>query len=1012
MSQKTKLILVFVFLCGIGIYAQESYLLKGTVASAVENTPLPGVNVVISNSSSGASTDFDGNYQIEVKKGDVLSFSYLGFVTKSVTISNQKTVNVVLVEDANSLEEIVVVGYGSRKKSDITGAVSSVTADELNAFPVLNAAQALQGRAAGVVVQSNNGGEPGAPISIKIRGNTSISASSAPLVVVDGFVGASMPQANDIQSLEVLKDASATAIYGSRGSNGVVLVTTKKGRSGKLTVELNTTYAVQSTANRLDLLNADDFAVYQQEVFNNQALTAGTAPVTFAQGSENTDWQDLIYRNGSTTNHQISVSGGSDKANFYASGNYFQQDGIVVNSGFEKATFLANVDTQVTDKLKLGLNLFGSRGTKDGIPSQSTGSVTVGNDDVIGLAMRFRPDFGVKAADGTNTVDTRGDFLDNPYAVATERINEIITDNFRANTYLSYDLLEGLNFKTTFGFKSINQSAGLFLPSTLIVTAGQKGGEATVGSSKTSNILSENYLTYNKEIGKGNLTLLAGYSYQKNTNEQFTAGAQGFPTNSVSYNNLGAGSVTLISTSSFTESEIQSQFGRVNYDFDDKYLLTATVRRDGASNFSKNEKYAIFPSAALGWKVSNESFLQDVEAISNLKLRASWGQTGNQAISAYQSLASLSAIYSSVDGQQVSSVTPNQPANPDLKWETSTQTNIGLDLGLNSNKINLSLDYYNIDTDDLIMANTGFPSYFGFLNSEILANVGEINNTGFEVSLNAKIISNDNFSWSTDLNWATNKNKVVSLINNADLFNSAAPSYFSVGNTYILREGEAVGLFWGYDYAGIHQGGALPAGTVGASSTTLAGDPLFRDLDGDGVRGAADQTTIGDPNADFTFGITNNFSYKNWDFNIFVQGSQGGEIFNMNNVQLFNGDSNTTYEYFNASRNGTAPRAGNNSDREISSRFVEDGSYIRLKNISVGYNLPSTVVEKLGAESIKFTLSAQNLLTFTDYSGLDPEVSFFGGSGANNVKRNTAQGHDFGNYPTLQSVNFSLNLKF
>ena len=1009
MKIKSHLTLLSVFFCMAISFAQTQ--ISGTVAGA-DGVPIPGATVLVQGTSNGTTSDFDGNFTISIEVNQNLEVSYVGYASQVIQYTGQDSISVVLEEDLNELDEIVVTGYGSRRKSDLTGSVASIKSEELTAFPVLDAAQALQGRAAGVVVQSNNGGEPGAPISVKIRGNTSINASSSPLIVVDGFVGASMPQPNDIKSLEVLKDASATAIYGSRGANGVVLVTTKKGKSGQLNIELNSTYAVQNTANKLDLLNAADFATYQQQVFNNEALTAGVAAVTYSGGAEDTDWQDLIYRSGSTQNHQIAVTGGSEKVNYYISGNFFDQEGIVVNSGFNRLTFLSNLDAQVTDKLKIGLNLFGSRGVKDGIPTQSTGSVTVGNDDVVALSMRFAPDMGVRNADGSFTVDTRGDFLDNPYAVATERINETVSDRFRANTYLSLDIIEGLNFRTTFGFRSNRQTEGMFLPSTLNVTAGQKGGEATIENVNRSTILSENYLTYTKELGKGNLTLLGGYSYQKDTRESFSAGSQGFPSNSVGYSNLGAGAVILQPSSSFSESETLSQFGRANFDYDDKYLLTATIRRDGASNFSANQKYAIFPSAAFGWKLSNEEFLSGNETISNLKLRASWGETGNQAISAYQSLSRLSAIYSSVNGQQVNAVTPNQPSNPDLKWETSIQTNIGLDFGLFDNRISGSIDYYMINTEDLIMGNTGLPNYFGFLNDQILANVGEISNKGFEVSLNAKIITKDDFSWNADLNWSTNKNEVVSLINGADWFESAAPSYFSVGDTYVLREGEAVGLFWGYDYVGIHSGGALPSGTVGASANTLAGDPLFRDVDGNGTIGAGDRTIIGDPNPDYTFGISNNLTYKNWDLNVFLQGSQGGEIFNMTNVQLFNGDSNTTYAYFNAAQNGTAPRAGNNSDREISSRFVEDGSYIRLKNIALGYNLDSALVEKLGVKSFRLTLSAQNLLTITDYSGLDPEVSYFGGSGANNAKRNTAQGFDFGNYPTLQSVNFSIGVKF
>jgi len=1016
MNLKAKLILIVLLLCNITLFAQDSYSLSGTVVSKSDNSPIPGVNVLIAGTSDGTSTDFDGNFTLDVKSGDVLQFSYVGFMTQSITISGQTSLNVVLEEDQNQLDEVVVVGYGARRKSDVTGSVSSVKTEELTAFPVLDAAQALQGRAAGVVVQSNNGGEPGAPIRINIRGNTSINASSNPLIVVDGFVGASMPQPGDIESLQVLKDASATAIYGSRGSNGVVLVTTKKGRSGKLNVELNTTYSVQSTANSLDLLNANDFADYQNQIRTNQGNST-----PYDQGTEDTDWQDLIYRSGSTQNHQLSVSGGSEKVNYYASGTYFTQDGILVNSGYERVSFLSNLDAQITDKFKVGLNLTGGLSKKNGVPTQSDGSVTVGGDDVVSLAMRFAPDKGIYNDDGSfSTNDRIGDEVDNPYAVATQRDDDTEIENFRANFYANYEILEGLTFKTTFGLRTKNEFRGIYMPRTLAVTAGRGlDGRAIITEDKSESVLSENYLTYKKEIGKGDLTLLAGYSYQKTTNKGFSNEGTGTISDSFSYYGLYTATNLIQPTSGdvyVTETEIQSQFGRLNYDYDDKYLITATVRRDGASNFAENEKYAIFPSGAIGWKVSNEDFLSDSETISNLKLRGSYGVTGNPSIGAYESLASLATIYASSNGETVAAVTPNQPSNPDLKWESSYQTNFGVDLGLLDNKISLSLDYYNIDTKDLIMVDRGLPWYLGFYNDEILKNVGEVKNKGFEISLNTRNITNDNFSWTTDLVFSKNKNTVESLINGDDWFGNGAPSYFSVSNTYILREGEEVGLFYGFDYAGVYQGGALPAGTATIAGG-VAGDPLFLDLDDSGDITNDDRKIIGNPNPDFTWGITNNFKYKNFDLNIFFQGSQGGEIFNMTDVQLNNGDANTTYEYYNnawtsTNTNTDQPRVGNNSFREISSRFVEDGSYIRLKNIALGYNLPSEINEKIGIENLRLSVSAQNLLTITDYSGLDPEVNYFGAAGDNNTSSNTVRGFDFGNYPTVKSVSFSLNIKF
>ena len=986
------------FLIGIGVNAQQRSI-SGKITSVDDPLGLPGVNIIIKGTTTGVTTNMDGAFTITVPNNNaVLVFKYVGYQTKEVAVGSKKTVNVVLTSDVSSLDEVVVVGYGTAKKSDITGSVTSVKSGELNAFPVLSAEQGLQGRAAGVVVQSNNGAEPGAPISVKIRGNTSIGASSSALIVVDGFVGASMPQSPDIESVEVLKDASATAIYGSRGANGVILVTTKKGKKGKIVIEVNSSYASQSISKKLDLLNADQFAAYQK----------GISP-GYVQGAENTDWQDLIYKNGNTENHQLSFSGGTDKVNYYASGTYFNQEGVVLNSGFNRFSFLSNIDAQVTEKLKVGLNTFGSRGSKAGVSTQAS-SGGRGGGDVISIAYRFAPDLGILNAEGINTSNTVGDDVDNPYAIAKESVDETKTDNYRANFYANYELLTGLSFKTTFGFSTLNRTRGTFKPSSLVATAGGVGGIAGIANTKETTFLSENYLTYKKEIGKGNLTLLAGYSYQKNIGERSTAGAQGFISNSVSYYNLGGASTPLIPTSSLTETEIVSQFGRINYDYNDKYLVTFTARRDGSSNFAKNEKYAFFPSGALGWKLSNENFLKDNQTISNLKLRASYGVTGNPSIAPYQSLASYENIYAVVGDKTVSAIVPYQLSNPYLKWESSYQSNYGIDLGLFNNRISLSLDYYNIDTKDVILGDTSVPEYVGYLNLTSLKNIGEINNKGFEITLTTRNISTDDFSWTTDFNWSRNRNKVVKLVNGDDIFLDSSPGHFLQDETHILREGEPVGVFYGYEYLGVNQGGALADGTAGFINE--AGEELFADLDKDGKITTADRKVIGNPNQDWTAGLNNTFKYKNFDLGVFFQAAVGGDVFSYTALELASGGSNATTEALNVwtttNTDTNVPSAKVRSKR-ITSRFVYDGSYIRLKNLALGYNLPSETAKKLGMENVRLSLSGQNLLTITDYPGADPETSY---QSQGNQGSNVNQGFDYGNYPNIKSATFSINLKF
>ena len=1013
--------LLFAFgLCFISSFSFLNAQVSGTLIGE-DGDPLIGVNVLVKGTDLGTITDIDGNYSINAKDGDVLIYSYVGFQDQEVVVGSGNSYSITMSSNSELLDEIVVVGYGSRKKSDITGAVSSVTTDELTAFPVLDAGQALQGRAAGVVVQSNNGGEPGAPISIRIRGNTSINASSSPLVVVDGFVGATFPQPNDIQSIEVLKDASATAIYGSRGSGGVILVTTKKGKLGKAVVELNSSFSAQQTTNRLDLLDAGQFAQYQNQIRSN----AGDAP--YSQGSENTDWQDEIYRNGNTQNHQLSVSGGSESVNYYISGSYFNQEGIVVNSDFERIQFLANVDAKVNDRINIGLNQITSRSNQNGVSTQSTGSDAIGSvngggDDVVALAFRFSPDVGRFNDAGNFSQNTVGDDIENPWAVATQITNNTTTDNSRTNLYADIKIVEGLNFKTTLGLRTQNSTDAYFKPQTFVLSAG--GG--FLEDVTRTRLLNENYLTYTTGIGNGNITATAGHSYQRSTTEGFEAGARELFSDVFSFHNLEVGQIDQRTVDSrFSESEIESIFGRVNLDWANKYLLTATVRRDGASNFASNNKFAIFPSFAVGWKVSNESFLINHNTISNLKLRASWGLTGNQAIGPYESLATFNVQPpSEVDG--AFGVELAREANPDLKWETSAQTNIGFDLGLFQDRITLSADYYNIDTRDLLAIDRASNFYLGTTDLDVLRNVGSINNNGIELSLTSNNINRNGFRWITTLNYARNRNEVVALSGGSEIIGSGAPGYFSGATTYILREGSPLGQFWGLQYEGVYQGGEIPAGTALAAvsfdenDNPIPGEPLFAEVADEegnfnGEIDDNDRQIIGDPNPDFTFGVSNTISYKSFDLNIFFQGAVGGDIYNLTAIQLYNGDSNSVTDILNSwtpdNTDTDIPRAVIRG-RERSSRFVEDGSYLRLKNIALGYNLPTNLLSNAGIASARIAVSAQNLLTFTNYSGLDPEVSYFGSGGERRGDDNVIVGHDFGNYPNLRSVTVGLNLKF
>ncbi len=997
-NQKNKsfkwCLLVSFLLVNIVMHAQERKV-TGKITSSEDLLGLPGANVYIKNSSVGASADMDGNYTVIVgEKNAVLVFNFVGFQTVEVPVGTKNVINVSLKPDTKALDEVIVVGYGTRKKSDITGSVSSVTAKELTAYPVLNAEQALQGRAAGVSVMSNNGGEPGAPTKIRVRGGTSINASGDALIVVDGFAGVSMPAPQDIASIEVLKDASATAIYGSRGSNGVIMVTTKKGKAGKPVIEFSNSTSVQSVNNKLHLLNADQFAAYRQSF------------TTHTQGPANTDWQDVIYREGMISNTQLSFSGGSDNVRYYVSGTYFNQNGVVINSGIDKYTIVGNLEADLSPKFKVGLNTFTSKQNKEGIVSQTSAGGT-GAAGVIASAYRFMPDKGIYNADGTYTTTAPiGDDIDNPYATAMENILETVSIVNRNNFFAQYQITKDLDFKTTLGLTDNNSQTGRFIPSTLIAGKNIKG-EASVNNTRFSSFLTENYLTFKREIiDKGILTVLGGYSYQKNKNENSYAASRGFLTNTNSYRNLGAGTVFLKPDSGLSETELISAFGRLNFDYADKYLLTFTARRDGSSSFSKNYKYGTFPSGAIGWNMSKENFLKDNKTVSNLKLRASYGATGNPSIGAYSTLSRFSEIYYVSGDVITNAVQLTSLDNPNLKWETSYQQDYGIDLGLFDNRISITADYYKTITKDLLF-NRPLPGVSGIASQ--LQNVGELENKGWELGINTRNFIGADFTWSTNFNISSNKNKVLKLADNKDLLINSAPGHFLATESQILRVGQPVGSFFGFVYDGvIQQGEAVLPGNF----ETVAGGEKFRDVNGDGKLDSQDKTIIGNPNPDFIFGFNNDFTYKNLDLNIFFQGSQGGQILNYTLMELASGNNNATTEVLDAwtpTHTDTNVPANAARTKRITSRFVYDGSYIRLKNISIGYSLDEKVVSKMGLSKVRFYISAQNIWTITNYPGTDPETNYLNDS---NSRSNTYLGLDYGGYPNVRTFTAGFNLKF
>ncbi|MGD9556229.1 MAG: SusC/RagA family TonB-linked outer membrane protein [Mangrovibacterium sp.] len=970
--------------------------------------PLPGVTVIVKGTNSGSITDNEGSYTIgSVPRDAVLVFSFVGMRVQEIPVAGKSTVNVVMEEETIGIEEVIAIGYGTMKKSDLTGSVASVSSDELAAYPSLGATQAIQGRAAGVMITSKNG-EPGAAARIRIRGGTSINASSEPLYVVDGFAGGSVPPTEDIQSIEILKDASATAIYGSRGANGVVLVTTKSGKSGKTKIELNTSYSIQEIGKKLNLLNGQQFAEYINELYAND----GSSVVPYqnpAQYGEGTDWQEEIFRTGALQRYQLSASGGTGNINFYTSVDYYDNKGTVINSNYKRISGLSNVDAVVSDRFKFGTKMFFERTEQDGVRTQEESGGSTGTGAIM-AALKFEPVQGIYDESGKYTLSEVGDPHDNPVAIARERENGTVTDIFQGNSYVELNLWKELVFRSTFGVQIYNTRNGQYLPTTL--NDGRNfGGIGSITSGKNTVLINENYLTYKKDFNESNkLNVMGGYSYQSYRGEYWRSANQNFVTNSFSYWNLGGGSKYQNAASSLTTWLLSSFYGRLNYTFMNRYLLTFTGRYDGSSRFGANNKWAFFPSGALAWNVKEESFLRDVSAVSHLKIRTSYGETGNTEIGSYQSLARFSPSFTIVNGNPVNAVIPTAVANDNLTWESTAQTDIGFDIGFFNERLTLTADYYYKKTEDLLY-NVPLPEYSGYTTS--LQNIGSLRNKGWEFAVSTVNVDRK-FKWNTDFNISFNRNKILHLAG-GDVLYSTAPGHMLSTDSQILREGEVVGAFYGWVFDGVYQQGD----NFSAEPNKKPGDVKYSDINGrdeegnltgtpDGKVNNDDRRIIGNPHPDFIFGFNNDFKYKNFDLNIFFQGSIGNDMMNYTRLELdwLAGKSNATTDALNrwtpTNTDTNVPRASGSNKSEVSSRRVEDGSYVRLKNVAFGYNVPERTLNRLKLSKLRVYISAQNLLTITDYSGYDPEVSF--------RDSNTNVGLDYGSYPTVKSWTIGVNI--
>ncbi len=991
-------------LMSFSVFAQEQ--ITGTVSSS-NGDNLIGVNILQKGTTNGTVTDFNGNYSLELVDGEkVLVFSYTGYESIEENVGNRTIVNAVMNEGA-LLDEVVVVGYGKQKKSDLTGSVATVSAEDITQVPVSRVDQALQGRAAGVQVTQTSGA-PGAGTVIRVRGGNSITGSNEPLWVIDGIiVGTNFNlnniNANDIQSIEVLKDASSIAIYGSRGANGVVLVTTKSGggaSSGKPRVSVNLYGANQLVPEFPDMLSQEEQIAFTNESarFRSAAEPFPDDPSTYPDN----DWYDLVMDPSPIYNADISIAGSSEsgKVNYYNSVNYFNQDGLITSSGIEKYIFRSNLDLQLSDKINAGFRVNYSRINRD--------------NGVVGFPFGILPTQPIFNDDGTYNGfnDVVGSPFSNPLANAELNTNETFTNNLLATVYLEYSPAPKWTIRSTFNpeFNNTKQNrlSSSQDPGNLAIGV-TDGGNASVRTVASTGWNNENTIQYQSDFGiNHSITALAGASFQKVSTEIAQSEAFGITSDAAGFNNLGFSDPTRsVVSSDFNGFQIASFFGRLNYTYKNRYLLTLVGRTDGSSVFAPGNKYEFYPSVAAAWKISEEPFMQGQNVFEDLKLRASYGKAGNQAIGPYRTLGLLTEANTTLNGAENPGLTLGRPANPNLKWETTSSFDIALEASLLGGKVFTELNYYYKKTEDLLL-DVAIPRQTGFTSQ--LQNVGSLENQGWELLLNSRNVTRPNFSWESTLTLSANNNKILDL-GGAEFIDVTVDEILGSGNTRLIV-GQPVPVFTGVRYLGTWKSQEeIDASGLGSQ---VVGGPRYEDLNGDGIISTEDNIVIGDPTPDLIFGFENSFSIKNFDFSFYFQGTVGNEVYNLRMRNHYFNRGETTKFADLADRwtpeNPTSdiPRAGSDAvtTNLSNTEYVEDGSHLRLKTVRVAYNFSTD--NWRGIEDATIYFSGTNLLLFSDFRLIDPETSRFGRTGLGNI----AQGYANGEYPNPRVLTFGLNVTF